>query len=92
MVVPCGSLDRIVQGRRLHSYWSEVGRRRRKSVRILCHFANGTNRVGTNSVLFVKPMGGKALSQGLVNKIKDAIRTKLSKRHVPAKIIECQGM
>lgn len=43
------------------------------------------------SVLFVKPINGKALSPTLVKRIQDAIRDRLSRRHVPAKIIECQG-
>ena len=43
------------------------------------------------SVLFVKPINGQALSPTLVKRIQDAIRDRLSRRHVPAKIIECQG-
>ncbi|KAK9896753.1 acetoacetyl-CoA synthase [Cystobasidium minutum MCA 4210] len=40
-------------------------------------------------ILFVKPMSAGGLDQKLVRRIQDAITAKLSRRHVPAKIIEC---
>lgn len=43
-------------------------------------------------VLFVKPLHGARLSRELVTRIQDGIRTRLSRRHVPAKIIECQDI
>jgi len=41
-------------------------------------------------VLFVKPKQGE-LTASIVTNIQDTIRTQLSKRHVPAKIIACPG-
>jgi len=40
-------------------------------------------------ILFVKLQEGQKLSSASVQRIKDAISTTLSRRHVPAKIIEC---
>jgi acyl-CoA synthetase (AMP-forming)/AMP-acid ligase II len=42
-------------------------------------------------ILFVKPQQGKELSSATVKQIKDTIATRLSRRHVPAKVIECPG-
>lgn len=42
-------------------------------------------------VLFVRPVAGKPLTEALVKRIKTAIRSRLSHRHVPAKVIECHG-
>jgi len=41
-------------------------------------------------ILFVKPKQGD-LTASIVTNIQDTIRTQLSKRHVPAKIIACPG-
>ena len=41
-------------------------------------------------ILFVKPKQGE-LTASIVTNIQDTIRTQLSKRHVPAKIIACPG-
>lgn len=40
------------------------------------------------SILFVKAMEGR-LNESIVGEIRAAIRSKLSNRHVPAKIINC---
>jgi acetoacetyl-CoA synthetase len=42
-------------------------------------------------VLFIKPHVGQKLTGPSVEKIKETISTKLSRRHVPAKVIECPG-
>lgn len=40
-------------------------------------------------VLFVKPVRGMRLDQALVARLKAEITVNLSKRHVPAKFIDC---
>jgi len=42
-------------------------------------------------VLFVKPLQGKQLEPALVKRIQEAIKDRLSRRHVPAKILFCDG-
>lgn len=50
--------------------------------------ADGDERV----VLFVKPLQGDKLSPELVKRIQEAIRDRLSRRHVPAKILFCDDI
>ena len=57
-------------------------------LRVLASLADG-DRIG--SVLFVKTVGGRPMSSALVSRIRQNIQAKLSKRHVPAKIIQCPG-
>jgi hypothetical protein len=47
--------------------------------------------IGTTSILFVKPANNKPLSAQLIAKIRTAITTNLSRRHVPSVFIECSG-
>jgi acetoacetyl-CoA synthetase len=43
-------------------------------------------------VLFVKPLQGDSLSPELVKRIQEAIKDRLSRRHVPAKILVCMDI
>jgi acyl-coenzyme A synthetase/AMP-(fatty) acid ligase len=42
-----------------------------------------------NSILFVKPIAGTKVDDKLKKRIRDAIIANLSRRHVPAVILEC---
>ncbi len=44
-----------------------------------------------SSILFVKTVDGRTMSDALTPRIRMAIKSKLSKRHIPAKIIQCPG-
>lgn len=50
--------------------------------------ANGSERV----VLFLKPPAGKAISSQLEARIRKAIATALTRRHVPEIITACPGV
>jgi hypothetical protein len=39
----------------------------------------------------VKPLQGKKLAPEVIKRIQEAIKDKLSRRHVPAKILFCDG-
>lgn len=51
-------------------------------------YGDGDERV----ILFVKPLNGAKLTEQLRQRIRKAIGEQLSRRHVPAKIIECQDI
>lgn len=72
---------------------TKTSRRRRKIVSSKDHLSSALlgfiahESINCHSILFVKPKDSNHLSQEVIDRIKSTIRTALSTRHIPAKII-----